>query len=174
LQPLARRPSACLKQMRADMKNSILCVLATLGPIGKLPAPGTAGSAVGLFTGWFLAQYGFYILAFATLIALVIGTIAAETYSRVTDTKDASEVIIDELAGQWSVLLCVPFASEHIIILFLAAFVLFRLFDITKIGPVGWAEKIQGGIGIMADDMVAGALAGLCLLAAQLALAGGF
>ncbi len=80
----------------------------------------------------------------------------AETYSQATNSKDASEVIIDEVAGQWVVLLCIPPFIDAAYLWYGVAFILFRFFDITKIGPVGMAEKLGGGIGIMADDIVGG------------------
>jgi phosphatidylglycerophosphatase A len=149
-----------------------LCFIATLGPIGFLPAPGTAGSLAALVAGWFIATQGYLVLALASLAALLIGIIASETYSQMSNTKDASEVIIDEVAGQWVVLLCIPPLIEGALLWYIAAFILFRFFDITKIGPVGMAEKLGGGIGIMADYIVAGGLAGMCLLALQFALYG--
>ncbi|MGB1182784.1 MAG: phosphatidylglycerophosphatase A [Candidatus Puniceispirillaceae bacterium] len=150
-----------------DYLKKVLCTIATLGPIGFLPAPGTAGSLAALISGWFIASYGFLALAIATLAALLVGIVASETYSQATNSKDASEVIIDEVAGQWVVLLCIPPFIDAAYLWYVAAFILFRFFDITKIGPVGMAEKLGGGIGIMADDIVAGGLAGMCLLALQ-------
>ena len=150
-----------------DYLKKILCTIATLGPIGYLPAPGTAGSLAALISGWFIASYGFLALAIATLAALLVGIVASQAYSQATNSKDASEVIIDEVAGQWVVLLCIPPFIEAAYLWYGAAFILFRFFDITKIGPVGMAEKLGGGIGIMADDIVAGGLAGMCLLALQ-------
>lgn len=150
-----------------DYLKKILCTIATLGPIGYLPAPGTAGSLAALISGWFIASYGFLALAIAALAALLVGIVASQTYSQATNSKDASEVIIDEVAGQWVVLLCIPPFIDAAYLWYGAAFILFRFFDITKIGPVGMAEKLGGGIGIMADDLVAGGLAGMCLLALQ-------
>lgn len=150
-----------------DYLKKILCTIATLGPIGYLPAPGTAGSLAALISGWFIASYGFLALAIAALAALLVGIVASQTYSQATNSKDASEVIIDEVAGQWVVLLCIPPFIDAAYLWYGAAFILFRFFDIIKIGPVGMAEKLGGGIGIMADDIVAGGLAGMCLLALQ-------
>ena len=101
------------------------------------------------------------MLTFATIIALVAGLWSAGIYEAVTNKKDASEVIIDEVAGQWSVLLVAPLTIEG----FIAAFLLFRFFDITKPFPVNKAEKIPGAIGVMVDDIVAGGLAGIGILA---------
>ena len=99
-------------------------------------------------------------MTIATFIALFVGIWAASVYEAVSGKKDASEVVIDEVAGQWSVLLITPLSP----IGFLAAFIFFRLFDITKPFPVNKAEAIQGGMGVMADDMVAGLLAGACMI----------
>lgn len=136
--------------------------IATLGPIGtSLPAPGTWGSAVALLSGYFLLSAGWFWLAGATLMALFIGIWAASVYEAHSGKKDASEVIIDEVAGQWSVLLVAPLSLPG----FLAAFLLFRAFDIIKPFPVNKADQIPGGIGVMADDIVAGFLAGVGLIA---------
>ena len=140
--------------------RSSLAYLATLGPIGHFrPAPGSIGSAVGVVSGYMIATFGAEILAAATLLITVIGIFAADAYSQTTSHKDAPEIIIDEVAGQWIALITLPLNLWW----FAGAFVLFRFFDITKIGPVGMAEKLSGGVGIMADDIVAGLLVALCL-----------
>lgn len=142
-------------------------LLATLGPIGtKLPAPGSWGSLAALLMGAVILSFGWLYMAFATMAALLIGIWASDIYHKQTGKKDASEVIIDEVAGQWSVLLVTPMSLEGFII----AFCLFRFFDILKPFPVNKAEKIEGAIGVMADDMVAGGLAAMIMLAL---LAGG-
>ena len=142
--------------------NSIAIIIATLGPIGRaLPAPGTCGSAVALIAGYFILSAGWFWLAGATMAALLIGVWASSVYEAQSGKKDASEVIIDEVAGQWSVLLVAPLSP----IGFLAAFLLFRFFDIAKPFPVNKAEQIPGGMGVMADDMVAGFLAGVGMIA---------
>ena len=142
-----------------SVMSKLLQAIATLGPIGQLPAPGTAGSVVAVITGLYLMSFGPIILGLGCLICLVVGTIASEYYARSIGRKDPSEVIIDEVAGQWIALIILPLDLWW----FAAAFVLFRFFDITKIGPVGMAEQLSGGVGVMADDIVAGLLAALCL-----------
>ena len=146
-----------------------LAQLATLGPIGRyLPAPGTVGSVSALIIGFFLAKNGFIILFSATLLVTILGVFAADAYSQLTGIDDAGEVIIDEVAGQWLVLLCIPPNINSALFWYAAGFVLFRLFDILKPWPVSAAEGLPGGIGVMADDVVAGILAGIALLMAQL------
>ena len=141
--------------------NKLALSIATLGPIGTaLPAPGTFGSLAALISGYFILSAGWIYMAIATFIALFVGIWAASVYEAVSGKKDASEVVIDEVAGQWSVLLITPLSP----IGFLVAFIFFRLFDITKPFPVNKAEAIKGGMGVMADDMVAGMLAGACMI----------
>ena len=138
----------------------LLCNLATLGPIGHMrPAPGTIGSLVALGTGYMIASFSLGVLVAAILAVAILGIFAAERYGQRTGKKDASEVIIDEVAGQWIPLVIIPLEVEW----YVSAFLLFRLFDISKIGPVGHAEKFTGGIGVMADDLVAGILAAVVL-----------
>jgi phosphatidylglycerophosphatase A len=69
---------------------------------------------------------------------------------------DPGWVVIDEVAGQWVALLGLARPTP---LGLLAAFALFRLFDIVKPGPVGWADRQGGAGGIMADDLIAGAIA---------------
>ena len=138
----------------------LLCNLATLGPIGHVrPASGTIGSLVALRTGYMIASFSLGVLVATILVVAILGIFAAQRYGQRTGKKDASEVIIDEVAGQWIPLVIIPLEVEW----YLAAFLLFRFFDISKIGPVGHAEKFTGGIGVMADDLVAGILAAVVL-----------
>ena len=138
----------------------LLCNLATLGPIGHVrPASGTIGSLVALGTGYMIASFSLGVLVATILVVAILGIFAAQRYGQRTGKKDASEVIIDEVAGQWIPLVIIPLEVEW----YLAAFLLFRFFDISKIGPVGHAEKFTGGIGVMADDLVAGILTAVVL-----------
>ena len=142
----------------------LLGQLATLGPIGKkLPAPGTAGSVIAVIAGYFLLSMGWIPFLMLTISISVIGVFAADIYSNATSTHDSGEIIIDEVAGQWVALLFIP----HDILYLSAAFILFRLFDITKCWPVNWAERLPGGIGVMVDDLVAGLMAGIILFSFQ-------
>lgn len=140
--------------------HDFLCQIATLGPIGRnLPAPGTVGSAVAIMAGYILLPVSWLLFLIFTIVIATIGIIAADNYSKATNTHDSGKIIIDEVAGQWITLLFIP----HDAIYFLAAFILFRLFDIMKFWPVNWAEQLNGGLGIVADDLVAGLMAGIIL-----------
>ncbi len=149
------------------LADILLCNLATLGPIGHLrPAPGTIGSLVALGTGYLIASFSLGVLVAGILVLSIMGIFAAERYGQSTGKKDASEVIIDEVAGQWIPLVIIPLEIEW----YIAAFLLFRFFDISKIGPVGHAERFAGGVGVMADDLVAGILAALVLWLGAIAM----
>lgn len=128
-------------------------------------APGTAGSAVGLFL-WFLAGAGAsFLWAAVILLTVVLGTIAADRAVRLDASPDPSWVVIDEVAGMWVCLFVSPPAS---IGWAAASFALFRIFDVVKPWPVGRLERLPGGVGVMADDLAAGLMAGVVIAVAVL------
>ena len=106
------------------------------------------------------------MLVAGILAASILGTFAAERYGQRESKKDAPEVIIDEVAGQWIPLVIIPVEIEW----YIAAFLLFRFFDISKIGPIAHAETLTGGVGVMADDLMAGILAALVLWLGAIAM----
>lgn len=127
-------------------------IAAVLG-LGWVPvASGTAASVAAVLVG---ARMPRDRLAVLTLLATVGGGLAVR---RAVPERDAdpSWVVVDEVAGQWIALLGTPRGS---VTGAAAAFALFRLLDIAKPGPVGWADRRGGAFGIMADDVIAGALA---------------
>jgi len=126
--------------------------LATLGPAGYAPvAPATAGSALVALLGWFLP-----VPAIAWALALLAaGTFAAVWIAGEAEKDlghDAKPIVVDEAVGQSLALLWVP----HTVVAFAVAFLLFRVFDIWK--PLGAREiqRLPGGLGVVADDVVAG------------------
>ncbi|MEQ8367950.1 MAG: phosphatidylglycerophosphatase A [Roseicyclus sp.] len=146
------------------------------------PAPGTWGSLAALPAAWALHQVGgFWLLLVATLAITVLGWWATGIETRDSDDKDPSEIVIDEVAGQWIALwpvsLGAMMAGADVIALWpgiVTAFIAFRAFDILKPGPVGWADRQPGAFGVMADDVIAGWLAAMvvALLAALAHLPG--
>lgn len=137
-------------------------LLATWFGAGLMPkAPGTWGSLAALPFAWLIVQFGGGgALAVACLAVYWVGVAAANRAIGVTGIHDPGLVVIDEVVGQWIVLIFTPLDP----LLYLAGFALFRLFDITKPWPVSWADrKVEGGTGVMLDDVLAG-LYGLVLM----------
>lgn len=129
--------------------------------LGQVPVtPGTAASLAAVAAG---ARMRRDQLAALALLATIGGWLAVRRGVPEPDA-DPGWVVVDEVAGQWIALLGARRGST---VGAAAAFALFRLFDITKLGPVGWAERRGGVFGLMADDLVAGALAAGLLKAAQ-------
>jgi phosphatidylglycerophosphatase A len=135
-------------------------VLGTWFGAGLLPVmPGTWGSLAALPCAWAIRSlWGIAGLAIAAAIVFAVGCWAAGTIAKSRGVKDPDMIVIDEVAAQWLVLL--P-ASLHPLS-YALAFLLFRIFDIWKPWPVGWADRrIDGGLGIMLDDLLAAVYAAL-------------
>lgn len=124
-------------------------------------APGTAGSLVALAIGAGLAAWSPLALAAAALLACVVGLWAVGAAGA---GNDPGWVVIDEFAGMWITML--PLGAPWPVGL-LTAFALFRLLDITKPGPIGWADRRHGAFGVMADDVIAGVIGAAVLWGAQ-------
>ena len=128
-------------------------------------AQGTVASAAATLVAAGLLAIAPVLLPLFAVLALIAGLWAIR---RLGVRDDPGWVVIDEIAGQWIALLGAIGGGP---LLLIAGFVLFRAFDIFKPGPIRWAERLPGAIGVMADDVLAGAAAALVLLAARLALA---
>ena len=125
-------------------------------------AAGTVASAAAVLVGAGLIWLSPWTLALAALLATAGGFIAIG-HGQIEG--DPGWVVIDEFAGQWITLLALP---RPTILGLILAFLLFRAFDVSKIGPVGWADRQHGAFGIMADDVIAGIIGALLLMAIQL------
>ena len=149
-------------------------LIATVCYVGYArPGPGTWASLVALPWAWMLHVLGgFPLLMLATTLALGLGWWATMRMTAGQTDHDPSEIVIDEVAGQWIAILPLSLAASsrdlNILALWpgwISAFVLFRLFDIWKPGPVGWADRRGDALGVMLDDVVAGLLAAVGTLA---------
>ena len=145
-------------------------LITTVGGVGYLrPAPGTWGSLAALPLAWALHTLGGFTLFFIATLGVTVGGLWAIAQQVGADAHDdPSEIVIDEVAGQWIALWPVSLGAQvmgaDVLALYpgiIAAFVVFRLFDIWKPGPVGWADRLKGAVGIMADDLIAGWMAAL-------------
>lgn len=137
-------------------------------------APGTAGSLAALL--FFLPLAALPLPAYAALVALaaLAGIAICAHAARALGVHDDGRIVWDEFAGQWLALLpLVPLRhwDGRALAGLVGGFVLFRLFDVAKPWPIGYLDRrVPGGLGIMLDDLLAGALAAgmLALLRALL------
>ncbi len=134
--------------------------IASLGPVGRVPAPGTAGSVVAVLSGALLMRLSPAALRVAALASVPVGLLAVAALAEADE--DPGWVVIDEVTGQWIAMLGLRGAGMPGL---LTAFALFRALDIAKPGPVGWADRRRGAAGVMLDDIVAGGIAAGLLVA---------
>ncbi len=141
------------------MLNQGYHIIATLGYAGYIPyAPGTVGTAIGLLA-ILLSRPGDAVLLLLSISVIVAGTVSAHHTEKVLG-KDSGHIIIDEFCGYMVSVMFIPKHTGYL----LAAFVLFRLFDIFKPPPINRIDsKLSGGTGIMLDDLLAGVYTNICL-----------
>lgn len=131
-------------------KAFIMQTLATGFGIGCSPLiPGTAASLMALLL-YYLLPLGDLLWSVVILLTVIAG-IPVGTYMERTHGKDPGIVVIDEFAGQWLACLFLP----HGVGILIPVFVFFRIFDILKPFPADLAQRLHGGLGIMADDLIA-------------------
>ncbi len=138
-------------------------------------APGTFGSLAALPTGYGLHVLGGpVLLSLGVVLAFFVGLWATKVETAGKDDHDPSEIVIDEVAGQWialmplSIGLSMAGAAPHVFPWpgWVGAFVMFRLFDIWKPWPVSWADRKETPVGVMLDDVLAGVMAAIVVTAA--------
>lgn len=161
------------RRAASGLLDHLSLALTTFG-VGYLPlAPGTWGSAVGVAIYIAVTQFvdGFApsipVLTAIVSVSLVafslVGIWASDRAIDLLGNSDPSEAVVDEVLGQLITFLFVPFGITWPFIL--VGFLLFRLFDIWKPYPIDGLQVLPGGIGVCADDMVAGVYSGVCLAA---------
>lgn len=142
-------------------------LLATWFGCGLAPkAPGTWGSLGSIPPALLINHLGGPpALILAILVVTLIGFWAADRYDKASGSHDNKSIVIDEVAGQWIALLPVFTLVGVSWTLTPLAFALFRFFDIVKPWPASFFDKrVKGALGVMADDIVAGLYAALCLM----------
>ena len=153
--------------MGSNRRLWVASPIATCLGLGCAPvAPGSVGSLGALVVGALLAHYrGWGRADFALLAAVssVPAIWAAHVVAAASNQKDPSKIVVDEAIGQWVTL---AGATAYNWKSWLAAFLLFRVFDILKPPPIRQAERLPGGLGIVADDVLAGLAGALVLFAA--------
>ena len=156
--------------------HALARIVATFGGLGaRLPAPGTTVGSLPPALLWF----GFCVALPATVtriaftaagmvVLAVVGVWSAEIEARRLARNDPREIVVDEAAGQWlTYLVALPFVplltTAQLALFATVGFLLFRFFDVVKVWPISACEKLEGGIGIVADDLAAGYFAAACL-----------
>jgi phosphatidylglycerophosphatase A len=122
-------------------------------------APGTAGTLVGLILFWPLIGVSLPYQIGATVLVFALAVASSHELSRRIGIKDPGLVVVDEVIGMWISLLFLPLSPTVIV----AAFLLFRLFDVVKPPPARGFESLPGGWGIVMDDVMAGIYTNLVL-----------
>ncbi len=137
-----------------------LCAfIATIFCLGYAPiGPGTIGSLSAVFFYYFIKD-NFLILGISIIFSIVLGLLTAGRAARHFGEEDPRRIIIDEFSGMLVSLFLLPSGIAYVS----SAFLLFRFFDIVKPYPIRRLERLGGGLGIMADDIIAGLYANLIL-----------
>lgn len=142
--------------------NFLAKIISTFFYIGYLPLiPGTFGSLAGLLIYFLLKESGLYLPV--TLVLIILGFLFSGKAERLMQKKDPPCVVIDEVSGMLLSLAFLPFDYRFVV----SAFILFRVFDILKPYPAKALQNLKGGLGIMADDIMAALYVNIIL---QLAL----
>ena len=132
--------------------------IATCG-VGYLPLiPGTFGSLVGV--GIFLLLSRTTVGLVVSIVAVIVAGIwAGSRTEALAGRKDPGKIVVDEVAGQLIATLPLVFFTQWSIAAVMVSFVLFRFFDIVKPYPANRLQDLEGGVGVMCDDLVAGVYA---------------
>jgi len=132
-------------------------------------APGTMGTLASLPFGVLIIEYmGLETLFMLTFAITIIAIFEINKYEKITGVHDQQEIVIDETAGIWLTLMIAystmitldfPYIYELYVV---GSFASFRLFDIWKPSTIGWIDReVEGGLGVMGDDILAGVAGGL-------------
>lgn len=130
--------------------------VATAGGLGRVPlTPGTVGSIIGAALCLPLLRLGWPLHLAAAVALCAVAVAASGRAAAEIGQPDPPQVIIDEIAGMCIAMVALPLQWYDLG----AVFLLFRLFDVVKPAPLPRLERLGGGLGIVADDVAAGALA---------------
>ena len=134
--------------------NRLAHFIASICYIGYFPiASGTFASFVALLIWWFFVT-NIYLQLVIIALTIFLGTYASYLTEKLYNSKDPSFIVVDEFAGMFISLFLVP----KNIYLYIFAFILFRVLDVIKPSYIDTVQKYKYGIGVMADDILAGIL----------------
>lgn len=143
------------------MTQKLLIQIATLFSVGRISrAPGTLATLVTLPIWWALAQAGPVIYMAVVVLLFPLGVLAAQVYEEQSGQHDSKEIVIDEVVGFLITMTWLPLTWQSAVM----GFILFRALDIFKPPPIGLLDKrIQGGLGVMVDDVAAGIIGSIIM-----------
>lgn len=145
----------------SSISDKVSLFLATGFGSGYAPkAPGTAGTVVAILPYYFLQQYSLIIYLSVVLITILLGVYLCHNADKQLGGHDSKQIVWDEFCGFWITMIAIPFSWLNVLL----GFVLFRYFDIHKPWPIRVVDqKLSGGLGVMADDILAGLAALACM-----------
>ena len=151
--------------MASKLRTTSILGFSSAFGLGYIPVgPGTFGTLAAIPIWWWLARYELAIAIAVTLAIVGFSIWISELAERIYGTHDVGKIVIDEVAGMLVTVVGVPARWPEIV----AAFILFRVLDITKPPPIRWLDKhVQGGLGVVLDDVVAGVVGCAILHAAR-------
>ncbi len=124
-------------------------------------APGTLGSLVALFLGLPILVFSANTLFLGAIFIGLVAITQIDVEEKLSKTHDSSYIVIDELVGMWLAMAISGLSLMSVVL----SFIFFRIYDITKPSLIGKIDKeVKGGLGVVADDALAGILAGLSVL----------
>lgn len=147
--------------MPSHYKELATEIFATWFYLGKSPLiPGTVGTIGAIPLVWLFYSFGNYNYMVASSLLTLAAVMAATLYEEKLGVHDSSQIVIDEVAGFVIAMTWLPMTWQA----FAIGLLVFRLLDILKPFPIGWLERrIEGGLGVVVDDVAAGIIANIVL-----------
>lgn len=156
--------------LRTVLRDPILLLAFGFGSGLSPRAPGTAGSLAAILLVPLLATMAPVHYLLFMVVVCVGGIIICDLAAKKLQVHDHGGIVLDEFAGMWLAMYGLPATWPWLV----AGFLLFRFFDIVKPWPISWLDRrVSGGVGIMVDDLVAGAFAWLILTGCHMLIQGG-
>jgi phosphatidylglycerophosphatase A len=153
-------PNAIESFRKAGPLDKLALILSSCFGFGLIPvAQGTFGTLAGIPLAMALAHVGPMAAAYLLFFFVLLSIWTSGRSAKALEKDDPAEVVIDETAGLLLTLFLLPATGFNLCL----GFILFRLFDILKPFPIRRLEKVEGGAGIVLDDLLAGVYGNVCL-----------
>jgi phosphatidylglycerophosphatase A len=151
-----------------SLADRLVLTLSSAFGLGYLPrAPGTWGTLAALPIWWALRDASWVVFAGVTLALTVVAVLVSHRAEAIYGGHDVQHIVIDEVVGMLVTVVGVPFAWPEVVV----GFALFRVLDATKPGPIRWVdEHVEGGLGVVLDDVAAGVAGLVAMHVARLVL----